>query len=195
MPAVRARLVRLAVRIAIVALAVPVVLTISELSARGALAWLRLVALAIVAASLILVERRLAAFDRALRAQQRLETERRASEAKFETILSIAADAIITVDDAQRIVHFNRGAEEIFGYPAAEAIGQPLTMLIPGRFSATHAGHMQRFAHAPETARRMGERREIFGLRRGGVEFPAEASISKLDTANGMLFTVEIGSA
>jgi PAS domain S-box-containing protein len=114
----------------------------------------------------------------------------RASEAKYSGILAIAADAIITVDHTQRIIHFNRGAEEIFGYSANEAIGRHLAILLPPRFRGSHDGHLERFAKSPVTARRMGERREIFGLRSDGTEFPAEASISKLVVPDGILFTV-----
>jgi len=125
-----------------------------------------------------------------LRSRQRVEDALRASEAKFSGILGIAADAIITVDGSQRIVHFNRGAEQIFGYKAADAIGRHLNILIPARYRVGHEAHMQRFAQAPETSRQMGERREIFGLRSDGAEFPAEASISKLVERDGILFTV-----
>ncbi len=119
-----------------------------------------------------------------------MQAELRASEAKFAGILSIAADAIITVDQTQRIVHFNRGAEEIFGYTAPDAIGRHLNILIPQRFRPSHPGHMEGFAQSPVTARRMGERGDIFGLRADGTEFPAEASISKLVNPDGVLFTV-----
>lgn len=122
--------------------------------------------------------------------QRRIQDELRASEAKFSGILAIAADAIITVDHAQRIVHFNRGAEEIFGYSASEAIGRHLAILLPARFRESHDGHLERFAQSATTARRMGERREIFGLRSDGTEFPAEASISKFVLPDGVLFTV-----
>lgn len=121
---------------------------------------------------------------------QDVEHDLRASEAKFAGILDIAADAIITVDAAQRIVHFNQGAERIFAYTASEVIGRPLEMLIPSRHRLAHDGHMKGFAAGAYASRRMGERREIFGLRRGDVEFPAEASISKLSTPAGWLFTV-----
>jgi PAS domain S-box-containing protein len=121
---------------------------------------------------------------------QDVEHDLRASEAKFAGILDIAADAIITVDVAQRIAHFNQGAERIFGYAARDVIGRPLEMLIPSRYRVAHGGHMERFAAAAHASRRMGERREIFGLRNGDVEFPAEASISKLPTPAGWLFTV-----
>jgi PAS domain S-box-containing protein len=119
-----------------------------------------------------------------------VEQELRTTEAVFAAILSIAADAIITIDESQRIQHFNRGAEQIFGYTADEAIGQRLDILIPERFRGSHFGHVMGFGRGPDTARRMGERGEIYGLRRNGDEFPAEASISKLSTSSGWLFAV-----
>jgi PAS domain S-box-containing protein len=125
-----------------------------------------------------------------LRTQEGIEGELRASQAKFSGILAIAADGIITIDHSQRIVHFNNGAEEMFGYKASDAIGRHLSILLPPRFRAVHDAHIESFARSPVTARRMGERREIFGLRSDGTEFPAEASISKLVTPDGLLFTV-----
>lgn len=121
---------------------------------------------------------------------KRIESDLRSSERKFSGILSIAADAIITVDSSTRIVHFNRGAEEIFGHTAADAIGRHLAFLLPVRFRGAHDRSMEMFAQSPATARRMGERREIFGLRANGTEFPAEASISKLVESDGILYTV-----
>jgi PAS domain S-box-containing protein len=114
----------------------------------------------------------------------------RVSEAKFAGIFSISADAIISVDSEQRIIHFNRGAEEIFGWSAAELIGDTLDKLIPARFRPGHGEHIRNFAKSSIDARRMGERREISGLRRNGEEFPAEASISKLSVGDQRIFTV-----
>ena len=113
-----------------------------------------------------------------------------ALEARFEGILAIAADAIITVDESQRIVHFNYGAEKIFGYAASEMIGQPLTVLLPERFRSAHPAHVTEFAAGAQTARLMGHRQEVAGLRKGGIEFPAEASISKLGLPGSLLLTV-----
>ena len=126
-----------------------------------------------------------------LAAEASIAAALRASEAKFAGILEIAMDAIITIDVTQRVLHFNHGAERIFGYAAAEVVGQPLGMLLPERFRGGHAGMVRGFAGAPEPARQMADRREIFGLRRDGMEFPAEASISKLAMPDGsMVFTV-----
>ena len=112
------------------------------------------------------------------------------SEARLSGILAIAVDAIISIDDQQRITLFNHGAETIFGYASDEVLGKPLEMLMPGRFRAAHAGHVHQFATSGTAARRMGERSEIFGVRKDGGEFPAEASISKLEIGGERTFTV-----
>lgn len=120
-----------------------------------------------------------------------VEAALRASEAKFAGILEIAADSIISVDEQQRILHFNRGAELTFGYAAQDVLGQSLGILLPDRHRETHGAHVRAFGGAPETSRQMGERREIFGRRRDGSEFPAEASISKLGQVGGSrIYTV-----
>ncbi|HEX7091924.1 MAG TPA: ATP-binding protein [Longimicrobiales bacterium] len=106
-------------------------------------------------------------------------------------ICDIAADAIIALDEAQRILLFNQGAEAIFGYTRDEIIGQPLDLLIPERFRHSHRDvHIPAFTAAPERARHMAHRREIFGLRKDGTEFPAEASISKLEIDGRLFYTV-----
>ncbi|HUF26851.1 MAG TPA: PAS domain S-box protein [Gemmatimonadaceae bacterium] len=113
----------------------------------------------------------------------------RISEAKFAGIVSIAADAIVTVDEEQRITLFNDGAEAIFGYASDEVLGQPLDILIPEQVRQVHRHHIEEFARGPVAARQMGERREIHGRRRNGELFPAEASISKIDVAGRRFFT------
>jgi PAS domain S-box-containing protein len=110
--------------------------------------------------------------------------------AQFERMVEISADAIVSVDERQRIILFNSGAESIFGYGRHEVLGKALEMLIPGRFTTYHRAHMQAFAAGPDAARRMGERQEIAGLRKNGEEFPAEASISRLETPAGQIYTV-----
>ncbi|MGH7555715.1 MAG: sensor histidine kinase [Longimicrobiales bacterium] len=118
------------------------------------------------------------------------ERERRVTEEKFRNIVSISSDAIISVDADQRIIHFNQGAEQTFGWEANEVLGQRLEILLPERFREIHHEHVRRFAASPVAARRMGERQEISGLRRGGIEFPADASISKTQVDGNWIFTV-----
>ncbi|MDP2341798.1 MAG: PAS domain S-box protein [Deltaproteobacteria bacterium] len=124
--------------------------------------------------------------------RRRLEDKLRLAEARSSGIVAISADAIISVDEDQRITMFNEGAEKIFGYSKAEAIGEPLDLLIPERLRAVHRQHVGSFAGGPRAARQMGERREILGLRKNGEEFPAAAAISKLDVGGRPVLTVAL---
>ncbi|HEX2842533.1 hybrid sensor histidine kinase/response regulator [Hyphomicrobium sp.] len=101
------------------------------------------------------------------------------SESQISAILTIAADAIIALDETFRITLFNDGAAAIFGYAPAEILGHPLDILIPERMRTNHHHHVAEFSASPVAARKMGERQEIFARRKDGSEFPADASIAK----------------
>jgi PAS domain S-box-containing protein len=121
---------------------------------------------------------------------KRTEEALRQSEAKLSGIISISADAIISIDEQQRIIVFNEGAENLFGHRRDEVIGQSLDMLIPERFRAIHREHVARFAAGHQFTRHLGELREVTGLRRDGTEFPAEAAISKVTVGDSTTLSV-----
>ena len=121
-----------------------------------------------------------------------LLTERRseASEEQLGAIVDSAMDAIISVDQAQRIVLFNRAAEEVFGVRRAEALGSPLERFIPARFRGAHHAHVDKFGRTGVTSRRMGDVTTLWALRADGHEFPIEASISQAGAAGAHYYTV-----
>ena len=105
-------------------------------------------------------------------------------------ILDLANDAIISVDDQHRIILFNQGAEKTFGYSAREVMGESLSVLLPERLHDIYRQHVHEVKRSPVSARRMGEPSEILGLRKDGTEFPAEATISRVDVDGENMFTV-----
>ena len=122
--------------------------------------------------------------------QRAMLRELRSSQHRVNRIVESAMDAIITVDERQNVVLFNKAAEVVFGLPREEAIGAPLSAFIPERFRTAHAEHLERFAHGGTTSRRMGMQRIVAGLRRNGEEFPIDASISQASEGGKRLFTV-----
>jgi len=118
------------------------------------------------------------------------EALRARSESRLRGIVDSAMDAIITVDEGQRVVLFNAAAEAMFGCPRREAMGAPLASFIPERFRAAHAGHVERFGRDGTASRRMGGLRVVTGLRRSGEEFPIDAAISQLSEDGGRFHTV-----
>lgn len=116
----------------------------------------------------------------------------RASETRLSEILDIAADAIISIDEAQHVILFNKAAEQMFGYAADEVIGHPLDQLLPLRLRSAHRDNIARFIRSSSSARRMGERLNVQGRRRDGEEFQAEAAISKISAGGHYITTVVV---
>lgn len=118
------------------------------------------------------------------------EEELRRSQEQLAGIIGSAMDAVITVDDEQRIVLFNGAAERMFLFPAEDAIGQPLDRFIPERYRAAHRAHIEQFGQTHVTKRSMGTLGPLYGLRTDGEEFPIEASISQVESDGRRLYTV-----
>jgi PAS domain S-box-containing protein len=114
----------------------------------------------------------------------------RKSQARLAGVVNSAMDAIITVDNEQRILLFNTAAEKMFRCSANEAIGQPLDRFIPERFRSSHSSHIRSFGQTGINTRAMAGARAVYGLRADGEEFPVEASISQIEAGEQKLYTV-----
>jgi PAS domain S-box-containing protein len=124
---------------------------------------------------------------------KRAELTLKTSEATFAGIISNAVDAIISIDQDQRIAMFNRGAEAIFGYTSEEVIGRDLGMLLPERMRDKHRQYVTAFIAGAEISRQMSDRHTtITAVRKNGEEFPAEAAISNLKVGPTTLGTVAL---
>lgn len=122
--------------------------------------------------------------------QKHNEQKVRHQEARLSGVINSAMDAVIAMDNLQRVTLFNPAAEKMFGYESAEIVGQPLDVLLPERFRIIHSDHVRSFGEAGTAIRRMGAARAITGRRRNGEEFPIEASIAHVEVENQRIFTV-----
>lgn len=114
----------------------------------------------------------------------------RDSQERLLGIISSAMDAIITVDNEQKIIVFNRAAEQIFHCPASDALGQTIDKFIPQRFREAHREHIRNFGQTGVSSRSMYSPGTLMGVRANGEEFPVEATISQVKTASERLYTV-----
>jgi PAS domain S-box-containing protein len=116
------------------------------------------------------------------------EELQRASEERFRAVAETASDAIVSADIRGNITYFNRSAELIFGYSAAEVLGKPLTLLMPERFHDAHRRGLERFLSTGEP-RVIGKRVEMAGRRKDGSEFPLELALASWRASGGIFFT------
>lgn len=101
----------------------------------------------------------------------------RAREERFQAMTRSAHDAIIMADDDGRISFLNSAAVTMFGLTQEEALGQPLTILMPERYRELHQKGFERLRATGES-RLLGKTVEIHGCRSDGSDFPVELSLS-----------------
>ena len=121
---------------------------------------------------------------------QRTSKGLRTVERQLAGIIHSAMDAIITINDEQRVVQCNAAAESMFGCSAKDAMGKPIDRFLPERFRANHHQQVRNFGETRNTERRMGALGTVSGLRANGEEFPLEASISQFKKGTQRFFTV-----
>jgi PAS domain S-box-containing protein len=118
-------------------------------------------------------------------------TERRRADARFAGLLEAAPDAMVCVDADGRIALVNAQTERLFGYSRGELVGQPVEMLVPDGVRAAHPGHRAGYVADPQP-RPMRAGMELAGRRRDGSTFPAEISLSAIDTDQGLLVSAAV---
>ncbi|QGZ65526.1 sensor domain-containing diguanylate cyclase [Paraburkholderia acidisoli] len=132
--------------------------------------------------------------DSADQAQRTLEM----NEARYRAVVDSAYDAIVTIDQRHNITLFNRAAENLFGYAAADVLGQPIVMLLPERFRADHPRRVNNFADAYQpavrqaTPPRMDGSNSVYGLHRDGSIIPVEIAVSRIEVDGAYEFTAVV---
>ena len=107
-----------------------------------------------------------------------------ATEHKFRTVLEMAPDAIMMTDAEGTIVLTNEQVDQMFGYPPGQLIGQPVEILVPEVLRNAHRTHREHYHASPQT-RSMGAGRTLTGRRQDGTEFPIQASLGHIESAEG----------
>ena len=119
---------------------------------------------------------------------RKTEEALKGSKEQFRSVMGMAKDAVIVADHQGVITLWNKAAQEIFGFSAAEAVGEPLTLIIPDRF---HEAHLRGLERAKTTGRGkvLGQTVELMGRRKDGNEFPVELSLTRWRSSQGVFFT------
>jgi PAS domain S-box-containing protein len=107
--------------------------------------------------------------------------------ALFETIIREAADAIVYADAAGTIRFWNAGAERIFGYPASEAVGQSLDIIIPERLRGRHWDGFRQVMQTGKSRYGAGDLLAVPAQRKDGTRLSVEFTIVPLRDPAGRL--------
>ena len=118
-------------------------------------------------------------------------TERQRADARFRGLLEAVPDAMVCVRADGRIALVNAQTERLFGYRRDELVGQPVEILVPDALRDAHLGHRAGYQADPRP-RPLGTERQLAGRRRDASTFPADISLSTIDTDEGILITAAV---
>ena len=110
------------------------------------------------------------------------------SEKRYRLLTESASDSIISINPRGKIISANKTFTKMFGYTEEELIRQPISMIIPERFRDQHLAGIQRLLHTGKS-KIIGQTVELTGIRKGGMEFPIELSLSMWETEDGKYFS------
>ena len=117
--------------------------------------------------------------ERQLFVSERTTEQLREREERFRLVVEASPNAIVLVDSQGQIAMANQQAEQLFGYPRAELLGQPVELLLPESQRDAHVPSRRGYLDRPEP-RRMGSNRALFGQHRDGRLIPLEVGLSPL---------------
>jgi formate hydrogenlyase transcriptional activator len=108
----------------------------------------------------------------------------RRSEERLRALFEFSPDAIVVTDGEGKIEEVNAQLERFFGYARSELLGQPIEVLIPERFRATHSQYRADYAAQPRV-RSMGAGLDLYGRRKDLSEFPVDIMLGPIESAEG----------
>jgi PAS domain S-box-containing protein len=116
---------------------------------------------------------------------------RKRAEARFRAAVESAPNGMVMIDGSGKIILVNREIERLFGYAREELLGQPIERLVPSRFRERHPAYRTEFFANPQT-RSMGAGRDLFGVRKNGVEFAVEIGLNPIETEEGLFVLASV---
>jgi PAS domain S-box-containing protein len=116
---------------------------------------------------------------------------RKRAEARFRVAVESSPNGMVMINREGKIELINREIERLFGYARDELLGQRIELLVPDRLRGRHPGFRSDFFADPQ-ARAMGAGRDLFGVRKDGVEIPVEIGLNPIETDEGLFVLASV---